>query len=77
MTPDAFVELLGREKASAILRTNDQEKAAKATTVRNALVFARPERLSPSNPSILQMRVPNPIKIKPGLAKSPSPDTME
>ena len=30
MTPDAFVELLGREKASAILRTNDQEKAAKA-----------------------------------------------
>jgi len=30
VTPDAFVELLGREKASAILRTNDQEKAAKA-----------------------------------------------
>lgn len=30
MKPDAFVELLGREKASAILRTNDQEKAAKA-----------------------------------------------
>jgi len=28
--PDSFVELLGREKASAILRTNDQEKAAKA-----------------------------------------------
>ena len=30
MTPDTFVELLGREKASAILRTNNQEKAAKA-----------------------------------------------
>ena len=30
MTPDAFVELLGREKASAILRTNNQEKAANA-----------------------------------------------
>lgn len=30
MTPDSFVERLGREKASAILRTNDQEKAAKA-----------------------------------------------
>jgi 2-dehydro-3-deoxyphosphogluconate aldolase/(4S)-4-hydroxy-2-oxoglutarate aldolase len=30
VTPDAFVELLGREKASAILRTNNQEKAAKA-----------------------------------------------
>ena len=30
MTPDAFVEQLGREKASAILRTNDQEKAARA-----------------------------------------------
>lgn len=30
MKPDDFVELLGREKASAILRTNDQEKAAKA-----------------------------------------------
>lgn len=30
MTPDAFVERLGREKASAILRTDDQEKAALA-----------------------------------------------
>ena len=30
MTPESFVELLGREKASAILRTNSQEKAAKA-----------------------------------------------
>jgi Entner-Doudoroff aldolase len=30
MTPDAFVEQFGHEKASAILRTNDQEKAAKA-----------------------------------------------
>ena len=30
MTPDAFVEQFGREKASAILRTNDQEKAALA-----------------------------------------------
>ena len=30
MTPEAFVEYLGREKASAILRTNDQEKAARA-----------------------------------------------
>ena len=30
MTPDSFVELLGREKATAILRTNSQEKAAKA-----------------------------------------------
>ena len=30
MTPEAFVEHLGREKASAILRTNDQEKAARA-----------------------------------------------
>ena len=30
MTPDSFVELLGREKASAILRTNSQEKAAQA-----------------------------------------------
>lgn len=30
MTPGAFVETLGREKASAILRTNDQEKAALA-----------------------------------------------
>ncbi|MGA9573326.1 MAG: hypothetical protein WBS20_05200 [Lysobacterales bacterium] len=30
MTPDAFVELYGRVKASAILRTNDQDKAAKA-----------------------------------------------
>ena len=30
MTPDAFVELYGKVKASAILRTNDQEKAAKA-----------------------------------------------
>jgi len=28
--PDVFVEQLGREKASAILRTNDQENAAKA-----------------------------------------------
>ena len=25
MTPEAFVEYLGREKASAILRTNDQD----------------------------------------------------
>jgi Entner-Doudoroff aldolase len=30
VTPDSFVELLGREKASAILRTNSQEKAALA-----------------------------------------------
>ena len=30
MTPDAFVERLGQEKASAILRTDDQEKAALA-----------------------------------------------
>lgn len=30
MTPQAFVEQFGRDKASAILRTNDQEKAAKA-----------------------------------------------
>lgn len=30
MTPEAFVELFGREKASAILRTNSQEKAALA-----------------------------------------------
>ena len=30
MTPDSFVERLGREKASAILRTNNQELAAKA-----------------------------------------------
>ena len=30
MTPDSFVELFGREKASAILRCNDQEKAALA-----------------------------------------------
>lgn len=30
MTPEAFVEQFGRVKASAILRTNDQEKAAKA-----------------------------------------------
>ena len=30
MTPDTFVERLGREKASAILRTDNQEKAAKA-----------------------------------------------
>ena len=30
MTPEDFVEHLGREKASAILRTNDQEKAARA-----------------------------------------------
>jgi len=30
VTPDAFVNFFGREKASAILRTNDQEKAAKA-----------------------------------------------
>ena len=30
MTPESFVELFGREKASAILRTNDQEKAAAA-----------------------------------------------
>jgi 2-dehydro-3-deoxyphosphogluconate aldolase/(4S)-4-hydroxy-2-oxoglutarate aldolase len=30
MSPDNFVEQLGRIKASAILRTDDQEKAAKA-----------------------------------------------
>lgn len=30
MTPQEFVERLGRDKASAILRTNDQEKAARA-----------------------------------------------
>ena len=30
MTPDVFVDQLGRIKASAILRTDDQEKAAKA-----------------------------------------------
>jgi Entner-Doudoroff aldolase len=30
MTPEAFVDLLGQEKGSAILRTNDQEKAALA-----------------------------------------------
>ena len=30
MKPDAFVEQFGLEKASAILRTNDQEKAAQA-----------------------------------------------
>jgi len=30
VTPDSFVELFGREKASAILRCNDQEKAALA-----------------------------------------------
>ena len=30
MTPDTFVELFGTDKASAILRTNNQEKAAKA-----------------------------------------------
>jgi len=30
VTPEAFVEQFGRDKASAILRTNDQEKAAKA-----------------------------------------------
>ncbi len=30
MTPDSFVERLGREKASAILRTNNQAQAAKA-----------------------------------------------
>ncbi|NCF63256.1 MAG: 2-dehydro-3-deoxyphosphogluconate aldolase [Gammaproteobacteria bacterium] len=30
MTPDIFVELFGRLKASAILRTDDQEKAALA-----------------------------------------------
>ena len=30
MTPDSFVRLFGREKASAILRTNSQEKAALA-----------------------------------------------
>lgn len=30
MTPDTFVERLGHEKASAILRTDNQEKAAKA-----------------------------------------------
>ena len=30
MTPESFVQLLGREKATAILRTNSQEKAALA-----------------------------------------------
>ena len=30
MTPQAFVERFGREKASAILRTHDQDKAAQA-----------------------------------------------
>ena len=30
MTPEAFVELLGREGASAILRTDNQERAALA-----------------------------------------------
>ncbi len=30
MTPEVFVEQFGRDKASAILRTNDQEKAAQA-----------------------------------------------
>jgi len=30
VTPESFVELFGREKASAILRTDDQEKAALA-----------------------------------------------
>ena len=30
MTPDTFVEHFGRTKASAILRTNNQEKAARA-----------------------------------------------
>ena len=30
MTPESFVELLGREKASAILRTDSQESAAQA-----------------------------------------------
>ena len=30
MTPDSFVQKFGQEKASAILRTDDQEKAAKA-----------------------------------------------
>ena len=30
MTPDSFVRSFGQSKASAILRTNDQEKAAKA-----------------------------------------------
>jgi Entner-Doudoroff aldolase len=30
VTPHAFVERFGREKASAILRTNDQDKAAEA-----------------------------------------------
>jgi Entner-Doudoroff aldolase len=30
VTPHAFVERFGREKASAILRSNDQEKAAQA-----------------------------------------------
>ncbi len=30
MVPEIFVEQLGRDKASAILRTNDQEKAARA-----------------------------------------------
>ena len=30
MTPEGFVEYMGRVKASAILRTDNQEKAAKA-----------------------------------------------
>jgi 2-dehydro-3-deoxyphosphogluconate aldolase/(4S)-4-hydroxy-2-oxoglutarate aldolase len=30
LSPDAFVELLGRERASAILRTDDQDRAAQA-----------------------------------------------
>lgn len=30
MTPEAFVERFGRERASAILRTDDEEKAARA-----------------------------------------------
>ena len=30
LTPETFVERLGREKASAILRTDDQETAARA-----------------------------------------------
>jgi len=30
VTPESFVEQFGRDKASAILRTNDQEKAARA-----------------------------------------------
>jgi Entner-Doudoroff aldolase len=30
MTPEEFVDLFGREKASAILRTDDQENAARA-----------------------------------------------